>query len=292
MASRDCAIALVDKPAGITSHDVVFRARGRLSALASDAAGERVRVKTGHAGTLDPFATGLLLILTGRATRLQRYLLHLPKTYVATARLGWRSDTGDRDGELTRTGLIPEDPELPAGKLLLPVPAHSAIKVGGERLYAKARRGEVFTPPEREMTVYRAERMQSDGERATFEIDCAGGTYVRSVVATLHDAYCEELRRTRIGGMRVEDAVVPDDLSLESLIDPLVALAHLPGRELDEADAMTMIHGRTLDAGEFADDDAVSLVCDDRLLGVGRVRDGALRPETVLAASLEELRAR
>ncbi len=292
MASCDCAVALVDKPTGITSHDVVFRARGRLSALASEAAGKSVRVKTGHAGTLDPFATGLLLILTGRATRLQRYLLHLAKTYVATARLGWCSDTGDRDGELTRTGLAPEDPRLPTGALLLPVPAHSAIKVEGERLYAKARRGEVFTPPNREMTVYRAQRMQSDGERATFEIDCAGGTYVRSVVATLRDAYCEELRRTRIGDLRVEDAVAPEDLTLDSLVDPLDALAHLPVRDLDDAAALTMIHGRTLDAGGFADGDAVRLVRDDRLLGVGRVGDGVLRPETILAASLDELEAR
>ncbi|MBK5229659.1 MAG: tRNA pseudouridine(55) synthase TruB [Thermoleophilia bacterium] len=292
MASFDCAIALVDKPAGVTSHDVVFRARGRLSALASAAAGKRVRVKTGHAGTLDPFATGLLVILAGRATRLQRYLLHQPKTYRVVARLGWRSDSGDPDGELTHTGRVPADPQLPTGALRLPVPAFSAIKVGGERLYAKARRGESFEPPLREMTVYRAQRMRFDGERATFEIDCAGGTYVRSVVATLEDAYCEALERTRVGDLRLEDAVPSDALSLDDLIDPLDVLAHLPARDLTDDQAESLIHGRALPAEGAADGDPQRLVTGGRLLGVGRVVDGSLEPETILAASLEDLRAR
>ncbi|MFY9468906.1 MAG: tRNA pseudouridine(55) synthase TruB, partial [Solirubrobacterales bacterium] len=176
MTSIDCAIALLDKPAGVTSHDVVFAARRSLSQLAAAEDGERRRVKTGHAGTLDPFATGLLVLLVGRATRLQRYLIHRPKSYRTVVRLGWRSDSVDRDGVLTQTGRIPADPRLPTGVVALAVPAYSAIKVEGERLYAKARRGDEFAPPVREMTVYRAQRMHLDGERATFEIDCAGGT--------------------------------------------------------------------------------------------------------------------
>jgi tRNA pseudouridine55 synthase len=276
----ECGVVLVDKPAGVTSHDVVYDIRRRLSRAA-----ER-RVKTGHAGTLDPFATGLLVVLIGRATRLQRYLLHQPKSYRTVARLGWRSDSGDIDGELTETGVIPQDPQLPVGKLQLAVPTYSAIKVDGERLYAKARRGEDFEPPVREMTVYRAERMQLDGQRATFEIDCAGGTYVRSVVATLQDAFCEELVRTRVGELRLEDAD-PD-----RIIDPLDALAHLPQRALSDDEGRELIHGRPLDAAGGADDEAVRLVVDDRLLGVGRVTGGMLKPETILAASLEELAGR
>lgn len=292
MAVTECAIALVDKPAGATSHDVVQQARRRLGAIASEAAGERVKVKVGHAGTLDPFATGLLVILAGRATRLQRYLLHQPKTYRVVAHLGWRSDTGDVDGELTHTGRVPEDPRLPTGSLMLPVPSHSAIKVGGERLYAKARRGEEFEPPVREMTVYRAERMQLLGERATFELDCAGGTYVRSVVATLEDAYCEELRRTKVGELSVEDAVAAPDIEPGDLLDPLTALAHLPLRELDDASARELIHGRRLSAEGAGDGDAIRLSAGGALLGVGRVAGDELVPETILAASLEELAAR
>lgn len=294
MAATDCAVALVDKPAGVTSHDVVYAARRRLGDLAAEATGaaQRVKLKIGHAGTLDPFATGLLLILVGRATRLQRYLLHQPKTYRVVAHLGWRSDSGDVDGVLTQTGLVPEDPQLPTGRLELPVPAHSAIKVEGERLYAKARRGDQFEPPVREMTVYRAERMQLLGERATFELDCAGGTYVRSVVATLKDAYCEELRRTRIGELSVEDAVPVERLTLDSLVDPLDALRHLQLRELSGEEGASLVHGRRVSAAGASEGEAVRLSVDGRLLGVGRASHGDLRAETILASSLEELAAR
>ncbi|MFY9488024.1 MAG: tRNA pseudouridine(55) synthase TruB [Solirubrobacterales bacterium] len=310
MTSVDCSIALLDKPTGVTSHDVVFGARRRLSELAQLEGGERRRVKTGHAGTLDPFATGLLVLLVGRATRLQQYLLHQPKTYKAVARLGWTSDSGDRDGELTHTANVPADPRLSTGVLSLPVPAYSAIRVDGERLYAKARRGEEFEPPVREMTVYRADRMDLDGERATFEIDCAGGTYVRSVVATLKDAYCEELVRTHVGPLSLEDAVSPDSLTLKDLVDPLDALAHLPAQALSDDDARALLHGRRLafeetmlselpaasrqrteDSADSADR-PIRLVSAGRLLGVGRVYDGRLKAETILAGSLEELHAR
>lgn len=277
--SIECGIALVDKPAGVTSHDVVYDVRRRLSRAAGK------RVKTGHAGTLDPFATGLLVILVGRATRLQRYLQHQPKTYVATARLGWRSDSGDSDGELTHTGRVPDDPQLPTGVLELPVPKLSAIKVDGERLYAKARRGDDFEAPVREMTVYRAERMALDAETAVFEIDCAGGTYIRSVVATLEDAYCAELRRTRVGDLRIEDA------DPELLLDPLDVLSHLESRELSTDEASELIFGRALRVDD-PDAGPLRLVVNDRLLGVGNVADGELSSETILAGSIEELEAR
>ncbi|HEV7918318.1 MAG TPA: tRNA pseudouridine(55) synthase TruB [Solirubrobacterales bacterium] len=275
MSSKDCGVLLVDKPAGVTSHDVVFAVRKRL------------QTKTGHAGTLDPFATGLLVVLLGRATRLQQYLLHQPKTYIATARLGWRSDTGDRDGELAETGRVPTDPELPTGALQLAVPAYSAIKVDGERLYAKARRGEEFAPPVREMVVYRAERMALDAETATFEIECAGGTYVRSIVATLEDAYCEGLIRTRVGDLRLEDA------DQDRIVEPNMALAHLPSLELDQDAARTLVHGRRLDApdGEHRPADRFRLVTEERLIGVGRVDAGQLRPETMLVGNMSELKA-
>src|SRR4051794_22840356 len=116
---------LVDKPARVTSHDVVAEIRRERGG------------KVGHAGTLDPFATGLLVVLLGRATRLQRYLLELPKTYRATARLGWRSSTGDPDGELTETGRIPERLQLPTGEIEQRLPMTSAVKAGGPRPIAR-----------------------------------------------------------------------------------------------------------------------------------------------------------
>jgi tRNA pseudouridine55 synthase len=162
--------------------------------------------KVGHAGTLDPFATGLLLMLLGRATRLQRHLVGLPKTYLATARLGWRSSTGDPDGELTETGTVPASLRLPTGLVRQRVPMTSAVRVGGERLYRKAHRGETVPTPEREVEVYRAELLERDAESARYEIECSKGTYVRTLVETLEDAYCAELRRTAIGPFGVEDA--------------------------------------------------------------------------------------
>jgi tRNA pseudouridine55 synthase len=188
------AVLLCDKPAGITSHDMVARIRR-----------ER-RCKVGHAGTLDPFATGLLLILLGRATRLQRHLVDLPKTYLATARLGWRSSTGDPDGELTETGRRPDLLALPTGRVRQRVPMTSAVRVGGERLYRKAHRGETIETPEREVEVYRADLIERDADFARYEIECAKGTYVRTLIETLGDAYCSDLRRVAIGPFRVENA--------------------------------------------------------------------------------------
>ncbi len=202
---------LCDKPAGITSHDIVVAVRRERGC------------KAGHAGTLDPFATGLLLVLLGRATRLQRFLTGLPKTYVARARLGWRSSTGDPDGELTETGRIPGSLELPTGRVRQRVPMTSAVRVGGERLYRKAHRGETVETPEREVDVYRAELLAGDAESAEYEIECSAGTYVRTLVETLEDAYCAELRRTAIGPFRVEDA--GEELSPERVAELVPAAA-------------------------------------------------------------------
>jgi tRNA pseudouridine55 synthase len=188
------AVLLCDKPAGVTSHDVVERIRRERACNA------------GHAGTLDPFATGLLLVLLDSATRLQRHLVGLPKTYLATARLGWRSSTGDPDGELTETGRVPAALALPVGRVRQRVPMTSAVRVGGERLYRKAHRGEAVETPEREVEVYRADLLAGDAEIAEYEIECSTGTYVRTLIETLEDAYCSRLRRTAIGPFQVEDA--------------------------------------------------------------------------------------
>ncbi|HST54880.1 MAG TPA: tRNA pseudouridine(55) synthase TruB [Solirubrobacteraceae bacterium] len=192
-------VLLIDKPAGVSSHGVVAAIRRELGG-----------VRTGHAGTLDPFATGLLLVLIGRATRIQRHLMELPKRYQTVARLGVLSSTGDPEGELTATGqLPPEQPLLPTGELRQRPPIYSAIKIGGERAYRRARRGELFEMPERVVTVYRFEQLWREGERAGYEIECSAGTYVRSLIADLKDAYCEELRRTAIGPFLVEHAHAP-----------------------------------------------------------------------------------
>src|ERR1700753_1403867 len=196
MAGPDTAgpVLLVDKPAGKTSHDVVVAVRRERG------------VKAGHAGTLDPFATGLLLVLLGKATRLQRFLVGLPKTYLATARLGWTSSTGDFGGELTENGVVPASLELPTGTVRQSVPMTSAVRVGGERLYKQAHRGEVVKTPVRDVEVPRADLLSSGDGFAHYEIECSAGTYVRTLIETLDDAYCSDLRRVGVGPFRVEEA--------------------------------------------------------------------------------------
>jgi tRNA pseudouridine55 synthase len=254
---------LVDKPAGVTSHDVVAEIR-------RDRGG-----KVGHAGTLDPFATGLLVVLLGRATRLQRFLLALPKTYRATARLGWRSSTGDPDGELTETGRIPDRLELPTGEVEQRVPMTSAVKVGGERLYRKAHRGEEVETPTRRVTVRRAELIDSDDEHATFEIECSSGTYIRALIETLEDAYCDSLRRTVIGDLRV-----PERGRREVAVEELMSF--LPERLLDEEEAVAVGHGRPVTEPFDVPPRHVRLTHDGHLVAVARVDGENLRPEVVL----------
>ncbi len=196
-------------------------------------------IKVGHAGTLDPFATGLLLVLTGRATRVQRFLMALPKTYVATARFGAVSSTGDPEGEIVVTGVIPDGPlTLPTGAVRQRPPAFSAVKVEGRRAYALARAGaEMPELAEREVEVYRFEETEREGDRRVFVIECSSGTYVRSLIAELGDAYCEALRRTRIGGFAVEDADPDVVLALEQALD------FLPEVSLDPEWARRASHG-------------------------------------------------
>lgn len=207
----DGSVLLCDKPAGITSHDMVVQVRRERGC------------KAGHAGTLDPFATGLLLVLLGKATRLQRFLVGLPKTYLATARLGWRSSTGDPDGELSETGNLPESLALPTGTVRQRVPMTSAVRVGGERLYRKAHRGETVETPERDVEIYRADLLDRDAESARYEIECSTGTYVRTLIETLNDAYCAELRRTAIGPFRIEDTGT--ELTLTQVAEQVPATA-------------------------------------------------------------------
>lgn len=207
------SVLLCDKPAGMTSHDLVVAVRRERGC------------KAGHAGTLDPFATGLLLVLLGRATRLQRFLTSLRKTYVATARLGWRSSTGDPDGELTETGRVPDSLQLPTGTVRQQVPMTSAVRVGGERLYRRAHRGEEIETPVRDVSVYRADLLGREEDSATYEIECSAGTYVRTLIETLQDAYCSALRRTAIGPFRIEDAGEELDVSQVAQLVPAVGEA-------------------------------------------------------------------
>jgi tRNA pseudouridine55 synthase len=255
---------LFDKPAGATSHDVVAEVRRKLDR----------GVKVGHAGTLDPFATGLLLILLGRATRVQRFLMALEKSYVTVARFGATSTTGDSDGAITETGVVPQgDLVLPTGVIRQRPPAYSAVRVDGERAYKRARRGEEVELPEREVTVYALDELAREQDRRTFAIRCSAGTYVRSLIADLGDAYCEQLRRTAIGPFSVVDA------DLERIVPLSDALAFLPELQLEGDAARRASHGVAVpDPTDRPVGEHVRLTDADGLIAIAERRGGQLKP--------------
>ncbi len=245
--AADAGVILFDKPPGITSHDAVAGVRRA-----------RRGVKVGHSGTLDPFATGLLLILVGRATRVQRFLMALPKTYEVTARFGAVSSTGDPDGEIRQSGVLPSgDLELPIGVVRQRPPAFSAVKVGGRRAYTLARAGVEVELAERDVEVYRFDETGREPERRRFAIECSSGTYVRSLIAALGDAYCEQLRRTAVGPFEVRDA------DPEVVIPLNQALRFLPEVRLEPEQARLASHGGTVSAALSGDTTGVVRLTDE-----------------------------
>ena len=264
----NAAVLLVDKPAGPTSFGCVARVRGALGGR---------RVKVGHAGTLDPFATGLLALLVGRATRLAPYLVGLDKRYRTVVQLGVRSDTGDPEGALEPgDGPLPDPAELAracAGAVGLTMqvpPTTSAIKIDGKRAYARARAGEVVEVPEREVEVTRFEQLSRNDEFASFAIECSSGTYVRTLIADLHDAYCVQLRRTHIGGFDVANA---DEERLIGLDD---ALSFLPVLDLEGDAAAKAAHGVAVPGHAKS---LIRLRDEDGLIAIAEPRGGAtLKP--------------
>jgi tRNA pseudouridine55 synthase len=269
MASH-VGIVVADKPAGLTSHDVVARARRAL---------EMRRV--GHAGTLDPFATGALIVLVGRATRLARFFGALPKTYEVVARLGARSSTGDPEGEIVETGNVPKTLVLPCGVIRQRPPAYSAVKVAGERAYRRARRGEPVETAEREVVVHEAVQLWREGGLAGLRFVCSSGTYVRALVETLGgDAYCLELRRLAIGPFEAAGgwpAQGPADV---------VGVAAAWARfgmvvTLDGARAVAVAHGRAV-PGDGVNGPALLVDAAGEPLAVASERDGMLHVEVGL----------
>ncbi len=238
-------LLLVDKPAGITSHDAVATVRRALATR-----------KVGHAGTLDPMATGLLLVGVGRATRLLRFLGDLPKAYEGEGVLGLETTTLDAEGEVVREAPVGADEAAVrgavdglVGELEQAPPAYSAVKVGGRKLYEAARRGEELAAPPRRVTVHAFDLTGFDPPRFSFTVRCSSGTYVRSLVAEVGarlgcGAHLARLRRTAIGPFRVEDAAPPE--APGAPLPPSAAVAHLPARTLGEQEARAAVHGRPL----------------------------------------------
>jgi tRNA pseudouridine55 synthase len=279
-------ILLVDKPAGVTSHDVVARARRAL--------GTR---KVGHAGTLDPMATGLLVLGADGATRLLTYLVGLDKTYEATIRLGESTDTDDADGETIAradaSGIQPSAIDAAVAALtgrISQVPSTvSAIKVGGRRAYDLARAGEQVQLKAREVTVSRFEVRARTSSGATVDLDVvvdgSSGTNIRALARDLGAAlgvggHLTALRRTRVGPFDVADAIAVDAIAPAALRAPADVAATVLGRlDVTAADARDLRHGRRLAGGaaRLAGPLAAAIDPEGRLVGVVEARGGDLK---------------
>ncbi|MDQ4107617.1 MAG: tRNA pseudouridine(55) synthase TruB, partial [Actinomycetota bacterium] len=248
--------------------------------------------KVGHAGTLDPMATGLLLIGVGRATRLLRFLGELPKIYEGTLRLGVETTTLDADGDVVReTPVDVEEPEIReamrtlVGESLQLPPAYSAVKVGGRKLYEAARGGERLEAEPRPIRVDAFELLSLELPDAMFRVTCSGGTYVRVLAADVGaslscGAHLVALRRTAIGPYSVDDALAPDAAGEPLPIE--AAIAHLPRLDLDAEEALAASHGRPLGPAGLTGPYSV-FGPDGGLIGVYEDEGPRARPQVILA---------
>ena len=301
---------VIDKPAGLTSHDVVLRARRILR--------ER---RVGHTGTLDPFATGVLVVVLGKATRLAQFLSGVDKEYEAIIRLGYSTDTGDLTGNAI-PGPTPKpaawtEAEIEAalqslrGNIDQVPPMYSAKKVGGRKLYDLARRGETVERPSIHVCIYEFAAMRPAGQLikdnldGTFDfhtrVSCSSGTYVRTLAEDFGKrlyvgAHLAELRRTRVGDFSIAEAITLDELKIhfgeesigEVLVPPGATISQLPFVHLTPDDVSRANHGREVKVAEsnWSDGENVRM-CDgdNELIAVGRydANTNSLHPRVVLA---------
>jgi tRNA pseudouridine55 synthase len=259
---------LVDKPEGPSSFALVRQLRDETGARA------------GHAGTLDPFASGLLIILLGSATRLARYLVGLDKRYITDVDVTARTSTGDREGK----PLAPHGPPARAhleqalaelrGEVELRVPAASAVKIDGKRAYRLARRGVAVDMPVRTSTVHSLELVAYNEGVARLDLRVSSGTYVRALADAI-GGHCRTLRRLEVGPFSVDDA------NPARIVAPAEALEHLPAMQLSPSGAAAARAGRAVTGDATG---PVRLLADGRLVAVGRGDGREVRPETVLPA--------
>jgi tRNA pseudouridine55 synthase len=282
----------LDKPSGPTSHDMVSTARRAL----------RTR-RIGHTGTLDPFASGLLLLCVGSTTRIAEYLVGLDKRYTARVKLGIATDTDDLTGEILSeddaTGIDAAHVEAALaglrGDILQTPPVYSAKKRGGERAYAAARAGRPVALQPVQVRVHELKLIELRAEELELEVRCGSGTYIRAIARDLGQAlgvggHLTALRRTAVGAFSVEDAVTTDDLRdgqqvSTRLIAPADALTHLPRIAVGESHVLDLRHGRAVRV-EVAFSDAEVVVVTSQagdLVAMAELSDGFIRPRKVFS---------
>lgn len=278
----------IDKPIGPTSHDAVAIARRAL----------RTR-RIGHTGTLDPFASGLLLLCVGSATRIAEYVTALDKRYTATVRLGASTDTDDhtgavisrKDASAVTRAQVEAALEPQRGEIMQVPPAYSAKKRGGERAHMAARQGRALVLEAVPVRISELNITRFDGPEVELDVVCSSGTYIRAIARDLGAAlgvggHLTALRRTAIGVHRVDAAIPLESLTHDAavhsgMIPPLDALAGMPRVDLPEDDVAHVLHGRAVSA--VAPPGTVALALHDRLVAIG-ISDGSgtVRPKKVM----------
>ena len=287
-------VLLLDKPAGLTSTRALARAKRALGSL-----------KGGHTGTLDPFATGLLALVFGEATKFSRFLIDARKTYEATLRLGEETATGDTEADVSRRSPVCVTADRIDAVLAqflghqdqVP-PMHSAVRIDGKRLYEHARAGLEIDRPARRIEIGALERIAFDGRDLAVRVECSKGTYIRTLAqdvgATLGcGAHLVQLRRTAVGGFNLADAVTFEALEAgepsqaKARLLPTVALvAGLPRLYASAEDSARFVHGRILSGSSAASGVDVAVFSPEgRFLGVGRAESGGIAPLRLMAST-------
>ena len=280
-------IIIVNKPKACTSHDVVYKIR--------KITGEKV----GHAGTLDPLATGVLPILVGKGTQCSKYLINHDKTYVVTLQLGKKTDTGDEEGNVIQEEKVDiswKDKQALekvfqsfVGKQKQIPPIYSAIKVKGKKLYEYARKGEQVEIPVRQIEIYQIKIIQIEElkKQIIFQVSCSKGTYIRSLCEDIAKklgtvGYMQELQRIQVGDFKIEQAITLEQLEKDD-IEYLSVEKLFENKEivsLDKRKLHLFLNGVKLEIGKL--DGVYRIYCEQKFIGLGVISQGLLKREIVL----------
>lgn len=280
-------VIIINKQKNFTSHDVVNVIRKKLNTK-----------KVGHTGTLDPNATGVLPILVGKATKISKYLIEHDKTYIATIKLGEKTDTGDNEGQVIEEKLVPTDLKKEdinnvlqsfLGKQKQVPPMYSAIKINGKKLYEYAREGKEVKIEAREIEIYKIQLLEYKNSKIKFEVECSKGTYIRTLCEDIAKklgtvGYMEELQRTKVNNFKIGDSVLLDDITLENVEEDLIKIEEVFKEkdkiELDNKKLELFLNGvkLTYDLPK----DIYRIYNNKQFIGIGIVENKLLKRDIVI----------
>lgn len=280
-------ILIINKPKSYTSHDVVNVIRKQLNIK-----------KVGHTGTLDPNATGVLPILIGKATKVSKYLIEHNKTYIATVKLGEKTDTGDSEGQVVETKKIPESlKQEDVNKVLqsflgkqkqLP-PMYSAIKVNGKKLYEYAREGKEIKIKPRDIEIYKIELLEYKNSKIKFEVECSKGTYIRTLCEDIAEkietvGYMEELQRTKVNNFQIENSILLDNITIENAEQNIIKIEEVfkdkNTIELDSKKLELFLNGVKLTYN--LPQDIYRIYNNNQFIGIGIIENKLLKRDIVI----------